>query len=307
MALVESSSHNGSPFMRLPAELRLMVYRHLLCPAIGDQVHIKTLERSWKHPEQKDESSRRRTSYFALDRGLGRCSYKTTYGLDGSQEGGAAMHPAIMAVNRKIYQETTYHLYVSHDFHFGQYLDAVGPFISDLTPHTQSLVNSLSLRCLLHSPSCCSASDSRFWNSMSQRLLSLPKLRRLKITMQGGRPTSPEWDGPKNLSVSDIRLLYSTHHECMEWARELAAVESLEDVVIEADIRVMPRPETPTTFIYAALSASIETSLIQFLSDELGVPARVMVKESPKHTPEEVEGGPDAGNGAEGGGEGSTA
>lgn len=211
------------------------------------------------------------------------------------------MYPAIMAVNRKIYQETTYHLYASHDFLFGQYLDAIGPFIGDLTPHTQSLVNSLSLRCLLHSPSCCSASDSRFWNSMSQRLLNLPKLRRLNLTMQGGRPTSADWDGPKTLSMSDIKLLYSTHHECMEWARELAAVESLEDVVIKADIRAMPRPETPTTFIYAALSASIETSLIQFLNDELGVPARVMVEKAPPDATEEGDENRVAGNGVEAG------
>jgi hypothetical protein len=281
------SIDDRSLFMRMPAELRLMVYRHLLSPCTEDRVYIKTRERYWKKPEHSRDETPRRTSYYALDRrSLGRCSYKTTYGLDGGEgEHATAMHPAIMAVNRKIYEETTYLLYASHNFHFGQHLDAVGPFIGDLTPSTKNLVHSLSLRCFLHSPSCCAASDWRFWSSMSQRLRNLPKLRKLKLTIQGGRPTG-DWNGPKDLSASDIRLLYATQHECMDWARELAAVESLEDVEIEADVRPMPKPETTTTLIYAALSASIEGSLIEFLRDELSVPVRLMEKKTIKQDSE---------------------
>lgn len=283
MATIEDSRSQGSPFMRLPAELRLMVYRHLLSPNDADQVFIKTRERTWTRPADRQvEAAARRTSYYALDRrSLGRCSYKTTYGLDTSQsEGTTAMYPAIMAVNRRIYEETAYHLYASHSFHFDQNLDAVGPFIGDLTPSTQSLIHSISLHCLLHSPSCCAASDWRFWSSMSQRLGNLPKLRKLKLTVQGGQPTK-DWDGPKSLSVSDIKLLYATQHECLDWARELAAVESLEEVEIEVDVRPMPKPETTSTLIYAALSASIGGSLIEFLNEELNVPARLMVKPPP--------------------------
>ncbi|KAK0383039.1 hypothetical protein NLU13_8955 [Sarocladium strictum] len=297
---VPRTSSDDSPFLRLPAELRLMVYNHLLSSRSDDRISVKTRERYWKKQEERGNGeTSRRTNYYALDRrSLGRCSYKTTYGLDGGQgEDATTMHPAIMAVNRKIYGETAYLLYASHEFHFGHHLDAIGPFIGDLTPSSRDLIHSLSLTCFLHSPSCCAASDWRFWSSMSHRLGKLPKLRRLRITMQGGRPTG-DWDGPKSLSVSDIRLLYATHHECLDWARELAAVDSLEDVEIEADIRPIPKPETTATLIYAALSASIEGSLIDFLRDELNVPARLKERKSSEEVDDEEEADKDAGPGS---------
>jgi hypothetical protein len=46
------------------------------------------------------------------------------------------------------------------------------------------------------------------------------------------------------------------------------------EVELVAEMGPMPVPETSAVLIFAALSASIETTLVEFFKTELGIPAR---------------------------------
>lgn len=182
------------------------------------------------------------------------------------------MYPAILCTNRKICEEASHYLYGKHAFHFGQDLEAVVPFLDDRTPATRDLIRSITLH--KRSPTSCIETDSCEWRAICRFLRSLNKLEKLTVVVEGGKPRRP-WDGPQELSVSDLRLLYSTRHESLEWVRDLASVKTIGEVEIIADVRHLPEPKTTTMLIFAAFSGSIESSLVDFLRDDLGIPAVV--------------------------------
>lgn len=205
-----------------------------------------------------------------------RRSYETTYGLAGACD----MHPAILAVNRKIREEASYYLYGHHSFHFGRDLEAIVPFFTDKTATTLQLVREITLH--KRTPSHAMDIDSCDWPAICRLLKALPNLSKLRLIMEGGQPRQ-EWGGPKGLSVSDLRFLYTTRHDIIEWVRDLAELDRLQEVEICASMRPISAPRTNSTLIYAAFSASIETSLVDFLSAELNIPAVVgneVLKES---------------------------
>lgn len=197
-----------------------------------------------------------------------RRSYETTYGVPSTSA--INMHPAILAVNRKIREEASYFLYGRHSFHFGCDLEAIVPFFEDKMACTLSLVREITLH--KRTPGSTIETDPCDWGAICRLLQALPNLGKLRIIMEAGQPRQ-EWDGPKELSVSDLRFLYATRHDCLDWARELAELDMLKQVEIIASMRPIPEPQTNSTLIYAAFSASIETSLVEFLKTELNIPA----------------------------------
>ena len=250
--------------LRIPPEIRLIIYEHLLdtggCGSISLQSQARHLS------IQKKLEAQRRTSYHVLDRSFMRASYQTTYCLSTP----AKIHPAILGVNRRIGKEAAYFLYGTHNFQFISDLEAVLPFLHDLTIPTRGLIQEITLR--KRGSVCIIESESPAWGFVCQNLCMLPNLRKLKVIIEGGCPRH-EWQGPQTLILSDLRLLYSTHHESLQWVRELASVKGLERLEIVTDMQHMPQPKTTSSLIFAALSASIETSLVEFLKTDLGMPA----------------------------------
>jgi hypothetical protein len=261
-------SRDESYLMRVPAEIRMMIYGHLLnagdhsCLAIRNQPQRDA-------SDKRDIHSKRRTRYNVLERSMLRRAYETTYCLDSDVE----MHPAILAVNRVIREEASHLLYGSHSFHFGDNIEAVVPFLGDKTTSTLELVKEIAM--YKRRPGSMFETDSCDWVSICRYLSTLPRLKKLRLIIEGGRPPTP-WDGPQALSLSDFRFLYSTRHECLDWVRALAAgVDTIGAVEIIADIQFMPEPTTNQMIIFAAFSASIETTLVEFLSSELSISASV--------------------------------
>lgn len=253
----------SSILLRLPREIRVMIYEYLLDMDSTRNIVIHNRPKSHK---SKMGGSQRRSAYHVQERSLHRPLYQTTYGYNGDKE----LHPAIMAVNRRLRQEVAHYLYGMHSFHFGSDIEAVVPFLRDLTSTTQSIIKEITV----HKSAPCNAVavGDAAWPSICKFLGTLPRLRKLTIMVEGGQPRD-SWDGPKELSVSDIRLLYATRNECLEWARLLADVSAVEEVEIVADMKHMAPPTTSSALIYAAFSASIETTFVEFLKTDLGIPA----------------------------------
>lgn len=261
-----------SAFMRIPPEIRMVIYEHLLDNG-SKTIAIRNIPNPVPalrkaNAQTGDVPKRRRTCYHVLEKTLMRRSYQTTYYHEGAEE----LHPAIMAVNKKIREEASHLLYGRHSFHFGADLEAVAPFLGDRTASTRELLQAITIH--KRASSYGMEADAYDWAAACRVLKTMPRLRRLTIVVGGGRPRR-DWEGPRELSVSDLRLLYSTRHESLDWLRELAGVKSVREIEIVADVQYMPEPKTTPALIFAAFSASIETSLVDFMKTELGVPARV--------------------------------
>ncbi|KAF7552426.1 hypothetical protein G7046_g7420 [Stylonectria norvegica] len=255
-------------FLRIPAEIRMLIYQYLLHNNGSKTIAIRNKSR-W---EVQGKEKRRRSVYPIMERTFARLSYETTYCADSVEEddNDRNLHTAIMCTNRRIREEASCYLYGRHSFHFGENLEAVVPFLNDKTPTTRDLVREITL----YKSSPTASPGSYEWAGICRFLRNLRWLDKLTLVIEGARPRRA-WDGPQELSVSDFRLLYSTRHESLEWARELASVKTIGEIEIVSDIHHLPDPETNMMLVLAAFSASIETTLVDFLRDDLGIPARV--------------------------------
>lgn len=248
--------------LTIPVEIRMLIYGYLLDDGGKRSIAIRNKRTSKPNAETHGQPPRRRLSYHVM----GQCqAYEATYSIED-----AAMHPEIMAVNRKMREETSYYLYGRHGFDFGSHFEAVMPFVKDKSAPILSLIREITLH-----KGCMSLSSSAGcnWASIFECLRALPELRKLGLVIEGGLPQR-EWDGPQQLSVSDLRFLYATRHESLEWAREVEQLENLEELTIMASRKYVPRPTNNASLVFAAFSASIETSLIEFLTHDLNIPAR---------------------------------
>lgn len=354
-----------SPFLRIPPEIRIMIYDHLLGSGSDDnnEIHIRNRERQPVSravvppgASSAQKQKQRRTSYYVLERTIMRRGYETTYvhhhppsttnttttttstttanntkaGTEEKEQEGKVtekgasqkreIHPSILSVNKLIHREASQRLYARSSFRFAADVEALVPFLSDLTPWTRSLVREISLRKRggASAGACASAdSDAGEWARLcayllGQRREGVMRLRRLDVVVEGGKPRcgissnsgdnsgaqgtghgNGTWEGPKELSVSDLRLLYATRHDSMEWVRDLAgagrffageAVEEeaaaavAEEVRVRASLAPVAEPKTNAMLVHAAFSGSIETALVDFLR-ELGVPATSALRE----------------------------
>lgn len=256
---------NDGPLMRIPPEIRMLIYPYLLDTKHRRQSVITI--RNLLHPSASLLKHKRRSSYYVLERNLSLPCYKTTYGLLTPPAG---MHTSILCVNRRIREEASHYLYGMHEFHFGNDLEALAPFVEDRTPSTRGLIREVQVR--KRAPMNVLETDSCVWKSTCRSLRGLPNLRKLTLIIEGGLPDRP-WDGPSELSVSDLRLLHATRHECLDWLRDLIKIEA-DEIEIMADVTNIPEPKTSEMLVFAAFSGSIEGSLVGWLQ-EMGVNAKV--------------------------------
>lgn len=171
------------PLLRIPFDIRMSIYEYLL-----DDCGNQKLEIRHRALGQKCQSFRppakRRSFYRIIEPSVRRQCATVTYALACDAE----MHPAIMAANRRLHSEASWFLYGRHTFSFGADIEAIQPFLGDLTPSTRSLVRSLSLR--KGSPFG-RGIDPIDWSYMCRNLQDwAPKLERLRIIVEGDMPQS---------------------------------------------------------------------------------------------------------------------
>lgn len=170
--------------MRMPCELRLMVYAYLFDageadisidtnkdhPNSGTSVsgykkHHRATSRTIsirngkdnpfecaqcgqhrEHPSNPYTAAQKpnqtRTRYQMIDRSFARRCVETTYYMVNKE---AYICAALMRVNRVVHDETAQLLYATHTFDFGCDVEAVKPFLSDLSPATRRLVTRIAL------------------------------------------------------------------------------------------------------------------------------------------------------------------
>lgn len=256
---------HGSPFMEIPAEVRGLIYDYLFDNAGNERLEIRSIEYN-RLP--KKEEDRARTKYHVLDHSIVRRCYQATYCLDTKD---AYFCAPLMRVNRKIYEETSYIVYSRHSFDFGVDIEAVQPFLSDLSPGSRQLIQELSL--CKRGPLPIFENDRSEWRSLCRYLAEACVVKKLRLVVQGGRP-SKDWTGPKEFSARDLQLLADLKHESLDWVGELAQVD-IQELEVLPDMHYSPPPTNSNMLIFAAVSASIEKGLTEFLRSQLRLAPRV--------------------------------
>lgn len=264
-----------SPLLLIPPEIRLQIYSYLL-----DDNGNQWLPISNKPAPEDDSShfcnngdqgdvSRSSSKYHVMEQTsmFHRRCYETTYNLACPE---VEMHTNILAVCRLTYHEASDLLYGKHFFDFSHHIEAVVPFLEDRTPYTRSLLSTISVYKRGPLPSVGHTSDKHEWSYMCRFLSRSNTIRKLRLIVESGRPEKP-WEGVQELSESNIRLLSLIDHESLAWAAELAQVKGLADLEIVPDVKYLPVPQSPAMAVYAALSASIEKGLTEFLRLEMNI------------------------------------
>ncbi|KAI0151990.1 hypothetical protein F4776DRAFT_599734 [Hypoxylon sp. NC0597] len=249
----------ASPLMRAPTEVRMIIYAYLFDDGGNKKLRIQNAG-AGKLPKMED---RVRSRYYMLERSFHRRCYETTYRLETE---GVSFCTSIMRVNKKIYEETSYLIYGSHTFDFGCHIEAVEPFLSDLTPPSRQLIREISL--YKRGPVPPYDNDRGEWRNVCRFLQEHGSIKKLRLVLQGGRP-STAWEGPQEFTATDLKLLYDIKHESLDWIGELTRIKGIEELEVLPDVQYCPPPSSSNMIIFAALSASIERGLTEFLRTQL--------------------------------------
>ncbi|POS69333.1 hypothetical protein DHEL01_v212272 [Diaporthe helianthi] len=269
------SQQQHSYFLRVPAEIRLNIYKYLLDDGGYQWLPIRNRPdarfRQWE-VEVGNQSAvvpRQSTKYHVMEQTsmFSRRCFETTYHLASKD---AEFHTAILSVCRLVFNETSQILYGKHWFEFGNHIEAVVPFLQDRSPHTRSLVTRISLHKRGPLPYLGCTSERHEWSYMCRYLGQTRCMKKLRLVIEGGSPVRP-WEGVQELSEADIRLLSLIQHESLQWITELSQVKGIEELDVVSEMKYQPAPKSPGMVLYAAISASIEKGLTDFLRSEMNI------------------------------------
>ncbi|KAH9844859.1 hypothetical protein Tdes44962_MAKER01406 [Teratosphaeria destructans] len=289
--------------MRLPVELRLQIYSLLLLPRRAtdllpayEKVHASTQDyfdydkkqHGTDHPATADlahphllirtiDPDRYRTRYpetsptplrsqysVRCDRFRSACK-RTTYHCVNTP----GLATQLMTVNRTIHAEAADLLYGSYTFDFDTHVEAIVPFLSDLTPFARRCIKGVRLvkRALAYEKEF----DRCEW-SHALRYLTSPStgaaLRKLELGVVAGRPGAHGWDGVPVYDQHDMALLSGL--EGYEWMRDLLAFRGLQEVDVQAVVEhCAPGGTSRALAGYIRFSASVESGFKGFLREQL--------------------------------------
>ncbi|EMC92664.1 hypothetical protein BAUCODRAFT_37567 [Baudoinia panamericana UAMH 10762] len=302
------SRHHGepSPFLRLPAELRLQIYSLLLLPRQAtdllpsyEKVHSSTqdyfdydkkqhgtdlpLTANLTHPHllirtlDPDRYTHRypshrphplRTSYSVrCDRFRSACK-STTYHCVNTPR--IEDQLAIMRTSQRIHAECADLLYSHYTFDFDTHVEAIVPFLSDLTPFARSRLQSIRLvkRALAYEKEF----DRCEWSNALRYLTAQSSgihLRRLELGVVAGRPGENGWDRVPQYSAEYFRTMKDSGEEA-GWMQYLFEFRGLRELEVKAIVEHCP-PTTNSEAIakYVRFSASVEGGFREFLRGQL--------------------------------------
>ncbi|KAK8085552.1 hypothetical protein PG997_006823 [Apiospora hydei] len=304
-----------SYFARAPAEVRLLIYSHLFTHPKDVAIEIRNAGRTacqghqpgsaagitcWRsspccsagaatRPRTTTTSRRPLSPFHQQQRYLPGVPAKARAGEQEKDSKNPAKDDeyyicaALMRVNRLIHEETSHLVYAQHSFDFGADMEAVEPFLSDLTPASRDMVRAISLykrgpvagygfdsdRCEWRSvcrylskllPASLSGDSSDGDEKTQEQQKQLDQLqrqhhgiRKIRLVVQCGKPPASYRHSdagnagpPREMSAEDFQLLADIKHESLDWVAELAQVGGIEELEIVPHVVHCPRPPTPT-------------------------------------------------------------
>lgn len=301
------SDNHQSPFLRLPPEIRLEIYELLLLgPSRNlDTTHTTSSARilsstnpdyheyeslkTTPNPNQRSATNTRlptlkiriedpahyaarqptahlRTAFLIRsDRFRARCM-ATTYHLLSNPD----LCVSILASNSQLHAECADVLYGAYTFDFDTHVEAVVPFLSDLTPASRARVSSLRLvkRALPYEKDF----DRAEWAAACEYLAAeLPGLRRLELGIVAGKPGPAGWEGVQRFSGMEFEFLCQMGGEGWEWVGDLLRIKGLVDVRVRPVVEHCPPPMSGAMASFVRFSASIDECFAGWLREKMVV------------------------------------
>lgn len=255
------------PFLRVPAEIRLIIYELLLSDHDDKTFCIRT-ENPATYQRRKGEERRRRTFRYIQDRMRSR-SGESTYGLIKS----SGLYPSILGVNRQIHSEASHVLY-SHTFDFGLDVESILPFLQDLTPTALSSIKRIKMtkRSLPYTKDF----DRCEWRNACDYIAKNLSLVQLDLRVYGGTPSLANrpvlhWKQNSTYTKADFALITKLE-ECeddMEWVKQVAAIKGLQVLNVKALLEHCPIPGSKAMAFFVNFSASIEKGFTEYLRSHM--------------------------------------
>lgn len=179
-------------------------------------------------------------------------------------------HVGILRVNKQIHAEATELLYSSYTFDFDTHVEAIKPFLNDLTPFARSCVKSV--RFVKRGLAYDKEFDRAEWNCALRYLTdpdSKVHLRKLELGIMAGRPGPNGWDRIARYVPQDFPLL-QTSAESMHWIQYLLEIQGLQELVVNAIVEhCAPANNSFAMANFIRFSASIEGGFSQYLRQNL--------------------------------------
>lgn len=248
-----------SPFMRIPSEIRLLIYEHLFQDGGQRVFEIRNCD-----PEiyKRRKDSHKRKEYRILGRDLYRQSRATTYQLITKVD----IHTSIMAVNKQIYAETAHVLYANRSFGFGRDIEAIVPFLSNLSASIRLMVRGLSI--VKQGSVYTRDFDRCEWANACEFLRENMRLQSLHLVVEGGRPALG-WEGLPEFNQSDFKTLQSVAYDPLDWVWELLTIKGIQNLEVGSEIHHCPPSHSNAMAFFATFSAAIDKGFTDFLRSEM--------------------------------------
>lgn len=278
------------PFLRLPLELRLIIYNQLLVaetfifPSVQNLMctpdyHIyeasakevsslqdKVLSfRNVGPPTfsaQTHEGKRRATYKIRSGRFRARC-IDVTYSCINTPD----IYTNILGVNRQIHNEAATVLYSSYTFDFDSNIEACVPFLMDLTPFSRSCISQIGVvkRALPYDKDF----DRCEWRNMCRYIANHLSLTALSLGVVSGKPVI----GGNNIEpfpeIAFDSIIRKHKRDEMSWARDLMKIRGLQNLAIRACIEHCPPPGSDAMTFFVEFSASVESGFSDYLTAQM--------------------------------------
>ncbi|EUC49309.1 hypothetical protein COCMIDRAFT_84966 [Bipolaris oryzae ATCC 44560] len=294
-----------SSLLRLPFEIRLMIYEYLLLPSktpySGRGTSVANLVPDFHTYFSEDTNNdpftlsvrtidpwlggqglktwKRRSTYHVRTGPFLTTTAPTTYRVLLSPYTARLRYtvPSLMCINSQIHAEASKMLYSTYTFSFHMSIEAVVPFLSDLTPLSRSSIRHLSLtkKALPYAKEF----DRAEWAGMCAYLAgatdntlaagggSSIHLSTLKLQMIAGKPDQA-WDSITPMNPSDFDTMLRMKNEWLggsgdfggvdlEWAEQVMAIKGLRDIKVKALVERCARPVSEKQAFWVAFSKSV--------------------------------------------------
>ena len=236
----------------------MMIYRLLVLPYPESNV-ISIRTRSPSAFDRKLDRVRNRSIYRIMGDRFRARSIETTY----TYISGPKLWTSLLGVNQQIYAETSHILYSKHIFDFGTDIEAIVPFMGDLTATARASIKRVNIvkRALPYDKDF----DRYEWYNVCEYLSSNMNLVELGLGVLGGK-SGAEITKQEVYSKSDFAYAISKF-EGMEWMTQLATIKGLQQLDIKAHLQHCPPPCSNAMAFFVNFSQSIESGFAEYMRE----------------------------------------
>lgn len=260
-----------APFLKVPAEIRLAIYKLLLSDHNDKFLRIRT-EDPLIYEKRKQEQRQRCKFRFVADRMRSR-SAESTYHLRRAPS--QDIWVQILGASQQIHAEASHVLYSEHVFDFDMDIESILPFLKDLTPAALSSVKHIRMvkRSLPYTKDFDRCEWRNACNFVAENMrFETMRLQHLDLVVYGGTPSlsnrpALHWKQNHTYTKSDFEIISKLEdmEEDMEWVRHISAIQGLQALNVKALLEHCPIPGSKKMAFFVSFSASIEKGFSEYL------------------------------------------